>query len=291
MEPPEKKIRKLKQELMISEQAYNVVNMIYGKREELENQINTIKAEIEAETFALHRKRALGDEDFSEMANKLEEKKDRFQKAQETKRDMDAKLDEYDIYSREMILKVKNELVRAILECHPDQKTYYENLQETLESRLITANELQEILTTCQEIVQALKVAIEGRQSVRGGGLLRFIFGQSPNVTITKGLQAAEKLAHLGTSKLKESKAISLGGSELKDLYTETTTALVKLQKITKKRWGYEKIDTEISPLVLEISALGERLQSLQDETSSEVKTTRENIDVWIEKMTSKLRP
>lgn len=278
---PQEKLRKIKQELRLANQAAIVTKALNEKREKLDHQLDALIAELEADILRMHQQEK---REESQFMNEFNRKKTVLNEMKKHKQELDDKLDEYDSFSSDISLKLHEELVVALLECFPSQKPVYQKLEDSLHENKGVFQELQHLADSMEQIVQLLDKIIQERTSVKRRGIFSYLFGRNPNVTITACFKETEKKAEEVLSHL--NKLSGESGKEEK-LYKDIDSTLKALILTTKKRWGFKSIDSTLHPLSQAMKRQLNSLLKLEEHYQLRLEADAQALQKWIDKMSA----
>ena len=276
---PQEKLRKIKQELRLANQATIVTKALNEKRDKIDHQLDALIAELEADILRMHQQEKREESSFM---NEFNRKKTVLNEMKKHKQELDDKLDEYDSFSSDISIKLHEELVLALLECFPSQQPTYHKLEESLHENKKAHEELQHLADSMERIVQHLDKIVQERASVKRRGIFSYLFGRNPNVTITTSFKEAEKEAQAALSQLDE---LSGESSKEEKLFKDIDSALNALILTSKKRWGFKSIDATIHPLSQTIKEQHNSLQELEEHYQFRLEADAQALQRWVEKM------
>ena len=280
---PQEKLRKIKQELRLANQAAVVTKALNEKRDKLEHQLDVMIAELEADVLRMHQQEK---QVQSQFLNEFNKKKSVLNELKKYKQELDDKLDEYDSFSSDITLKLQEELTSALLECFPSQKPIYQKIEESLQENKKTHQEVRQLVDSIELIAQHLDEIVQERASVKRRGIFSYLFGRNPNVAITASFKEVEKGAQSTLSLLEQTKKTA----KEEKLYNDIDSALKSLVWATKKRWGFKSIDSTIHPLSQAIKGQLDSLRKLEEYYQLRLEADTQALQKWIKKM-SEIEP
>ncbi len=283
-ESREEKIRRLKQEYKMAEQALSFRDLLAEKRDELEEKIQELKQKMERDTFKLYSNKKPTEEELRRFNDKLKVDARILASVEETKRELDLKLDEYELFSKEMSLHLRKELIQAILDNDPSKKSGYEKLERELQEKLALQETLAAFGDMLNRMHELLKEVAGERKSVKKMNVLRYLFGKNPNVTIMNSLMGIEKSAQeiLSLQDLLLERTVELAG--LDALLKKCFESCRHLKELAGSRWGWKKLDNQVIPYQALLGQFSEKLIENLKVLENEVETLRTELHEWIEK-------
>lgn len=271
-----REIRKLRQELLIARQANSVKNTLKENREKLETYLQGLLDQIEEETLKAHKTSDISDQ----ALNEVEIKRKTMQEIKEKKQEMDAKLDEYEFFSNEMMGRIELQLIDSILRCYPEEKSAYEALRRSLDQMLAGYAYLKELALLCDEMTTQLSAIVVERQKVKGPGMLRYLVGLSPNFKISRSIETVGKIAE----KLLSEEIERLKALEQFRVFAEALEPLLaSLADAAKGRWNFQKIDRIYIPAETSLRQAIDRVNAFYEQTADDIERTNNALEKWIE--------
>ncbi|MBA3958530.1 MAG: hypothetical protein H0X51_09105 [Parachlamydiaceae bacterium] len=248
----EGEIERLKLEIEKAERAQLKRDSLLGNREELEEEANRIRGEIEEDTLDMYRK----PEELEVLAKHVEEQHDLLEQTLQRKRDIDHLLDSWDNYTLDDRILLEKELIGVILSQHPDQRPTYEHIISTLKLTVEHRQQLLDVSRLCTQLIEALEVMIAARQTVKRRGLLSYLIGPNPNGIISQQMEKIEKFTEMTIFALEKHAQQGLHNKSVQKIQADLVIFLNSLHEHSKKRWGFGKIDTTFAKAFLELTAL-----------------------------------
>lgn len=282
-EQPQEKIKRLRNEFVIAEQTYNLKELLIEKRDELEKNILKLSDEVSEENLTLHQNETGNPEALKQAFDSLETKKLLLNRIKETLQQLDEKLDDYELFSMEMVLFLRHELIKAILEAHPDQKAHYEKLTSSLDQQLDHIALSNTLTDSLEQIEKKLEIIVHQRELVRRRGILRYIFGPNPNALITASLKDAYRLASNLIPKIEGELKRYPEADDMKIALHECQTIVTELTSKATSKWGWNKIDQEIIPLYYRVHEQNEKMKKAGDLLKQKIQEAQNRVNQWID--------
>lgn len=284
----EKALKKMMQELHSAKKNLAGKDALTNKRDELEEIEERLLAEVEEKRLELHRKSESDQEESQKLSLGLKRLEEQFHQATKDKREVDRLIDLLEYTSAEEIELLKKNLVEAILEQFPEQNSNYEELQFRLQGAQKEFAEIAQIEAGCKKLNILLSQTLEMRKTVKQKGLLSYILGTNPNVTISLLLKGADEIAgHLIS--------ISKNGLEKirhDPLLTQKCIDFVEFLETfrveAKKTWGFRHIDTKITHSWEILGQFDEFFKNELQELDKKLNVMQLEIDRWIENQAEK---
>jgi len=189
------RIQNLQLAIQKAEEAFSNCHHLTSKREQLQEQIDALTKRLEE----LKRSQALTPSPV--LSGLLEKDKKLLTKLKAEKLAADACLDEIEEMKTQDLHTLKSALVDELCQLYPDRKARFKELENLIEQQKLNIFFWNKVKKQVSILNQLLCKITESRKRFRAQGILAYIFGENPNVTITTQLKACE-----------------LQGEELKDL-------------------------------------------------------------------------
>jgi hypothetical protein len=283
-ESMEDKIARLKREYRMAEQALEFRKLLGQKRDELEKSIEDLKKEVEAEKFKVFKNKNGTIEDSNKANEKFQQNSELLNSVKGTQRELDAKLDEYELYSTEMLFSLREELILTILDLHPVKKSEFESLQKRVQSNLILLERITTIEQANNRVLEQLRIIAAERRSVKKQNLLRYLFGTNPNIAITNCLMTIENTISDTLPIIENTLQIVTGTKNREALLKKSSQIFTTLQEHARSRWGWKKLDHDIIPYQEQLDDLKKQFQEIIGDIESEIQDLRLEVDAWIER-------
>lgn len=274
------KIERLKREYQIAEQAQNFRVLIAEKRDELEEKIQALKQQMEQETFKLYRNKDRAEKEQRAFTEKMLINAKILRGVEKTKQELDTKLDEYELFSREVTVNLRNELILAILEQNPSKVREYDNFSQKSQEQLQLQNTLNSLARALSRIDERLSEIIKERKSVKKLNVLRYLFGKNPNVSITNSLIGIERSIDEILS-WRDLTLMQASGSP--EWLLQCFDRCVELKELAKRRWGWKRLDHEVIPYKRVIEEYETKLMEYQVLLENDIKNLRQEMNKWID--------
>lgn len=280
-------IIQLKEALKNAEQSLAHWNALLPERESLEASIQEMLVHIDAATVAMHQQEKHNSELALQISNEIKQHKEFLSKANLKKQALDHLLDACEDYSEETIIVIKQKLIKAILEAHPDQQEVYAHFEVERNQIAALHAELYEISQVCANLGEMLKIVLDTRQKIKRQWVLGYLFGKNPNVVITQQLQNAATLCEAALAALEFHQTNALKDAVLKELHLEITGFLKELHKHCKQRWGFRTLDTTFAKLASTLAGLQETVDSHLATIEKARSTLDKKFNSWIDTYSS----
>lgn len=229
------RIENLQLAIQKAEEAFSNYHRLTSKREQLQEQIDALTQRLEE----LKRSQALIPS--TALSSLLEKDKKLLTKLKGEKLAADACLDEIEEMETQDLPTLKNALADELCQLYPDRKARFKELENLIEQQKLKIFFLNKVKKHVSILNQLLCKIAESRKRFYAQGILAYIFGENPNVTISTQLKACE-----------------LQGEELKDLLNDESTGdtfrdaakknLDLFIAECKKQWGFKRLDLSVLP-------------------------------------------
>lgn len=260
-------IARQRDRLFSAEQFFADFSNLENKRIQLEEKISKLSTEIEKMAF------------FPEK--NLEEEKQQLRLLKKEMQSIDIIWNEWEDLSEKELYGMRDSLFDIISQLYPNQ--YFLELEQwsIFKEGLIHQHQLKKIQSSLQQLHDRLKTVLKARAGVQGFGILKYIFGISPNLLIENQLQT---IANFITSFEKELKSAILNCSHifLTEIYAEIYKEIENLKIHCKSVWGFRHIDTVIAEYEKIIGMRCERLQTCHQEYEDHLIELKNKMDNWL---------
>jgi hypothetical protein len=184
------------------------------------------------------------------------------------KQEVDHLLDDFDDYSDRSIEEMKEELWEQLLSLLSSENPAHAWVSEIKNQRLLEER-FSQTLFYFHQISTLLEEAIRTRHQIRGFGLLKYIFGTSPNVVISHFLQECHRSLQSLSTLITSYKAHPCP-SYINEHLEEIEQFLIRLNKQCQSQWGFHHIDTYFSKAKEQLLFYGKEIE--QDLESAKAK-------------------
>ena len=268
----------LKKKLQLAVEANQRWFDLMEKRKELEYNMDHLKSKIDELTLCIHEKKTVPDV----LSKQLDENTYLLSEFKQKKRKLDATLDQLEESSEEKIEQLKHELIKTILDVHPEEKATYDQLQHTIKINEAFHQELDGVLDSCKPIVALLRMTIREQRERRGLGILKYLFGRSPHYILSQQLQAGELLTNTALSQLEQARKTTHGGPIIRELYEEATSILGDFRILCHKRWGLQKVDKVFSEIIEKLANCLDKLDVKRSGCIQERESLESRLRDWL---------
>lgn len=254
------------------------------KREEIENNLATLQEEIKREFYQRHQKGNFEEEAIL-LFQKMKEKK--IQQLHELKRvqyQIDTYLDEIEDITEEKLQQQRFNLLQAHWQLHPAKRKEQETLWHEWSQLRILEIDFLHINKVLERLAEHLHFAIQARQSIKGKGILNYIFGTSPNMIIEKQLLGIYALI-LNNEPLFKKMIHCNPPKPMLDFLNDLFSWLEQTKNTCCKSWSFRHLDavfSEFKPILIQMS---EQSKKWQQQISERIEKLNEDIQQWIEEM------
>lgn len=238
-----------------AETAHLYFNAFLDKRESLDKQLSSLESEI------LSTKKS---------DTKQENLKNSLKTLKKERQLLDASLDEWD----DLMELNPDALYAKLIDSIPLESLESRQLTDTWENYQLILSQINaqnRLLETCSQIGESLKKLVSTRESIRGKGIWRYVFGVSPNAVIERQMVFMVETCQIRL------KAFEAESSTCK-LTHRLSALLENLAFVCKKTWDFKLIDTRIKPILEELELLDNSLKEQQGVLREEAKFGKEKI-------------
>lgn len=231
----------LRQELEHAEKSFKQQRQLLQERTLLDSEIATLQEQIEQDSqFLCHQTES---PHFSQLETALNEKKAHLKQLKKTCQQLDDLLDQTDELTEDQLADQQEALLMALWQVYPDQRPEQEaKWQERKRLELLEAD-IQVMAKILEKLHAQFALAIQARLSIKGRGLLNYIFGISPNMIIEQQLLSASSLIQ-STLPLIEKMHQRHQTSADQAFFKELAEWLDHLKISCQSPWGFHHLDT-----------------------------------------------
>jgi DNA repair exonuclease SbcCD ATPase subunit len=272
-------IKRLKDELQEAKKGHAHWQALLPQRESLQDTIEKMQNGIEEACSRLESQSTNTSEATTALQNEIEKQRSLLKRIKKQKQEMDHLLDNLEEGSEERVETIYKQLVKAILASYPDQQPIYRLMEENHNKIVNELNSLSELMEICEKLRQSLDKINVTRQNVRKQGLLRYLFGQNPNVIIAQELH---NLSELCESSFSIMDAHESDKDKSSDSYKELRILMQNLYKHTKQRWGFKTIDTIFTPALSALSSIQPQIDERLKVKEGALKKSESKFEEWL---------
>lgn len=259
--------------LLSAEKFFGSIQHFISRREYLETEIIRISGEID--NFHCYQQIDHANNHPSEKKiNKLADLKKEL-------KSLDFIWDEWEDLSENRLAEMYESLLNDIWNEYPDQYDLQKQHWIEFKKRQIQTSEINHIQDSLLELLHILQTIIKARASVKGIGVLRYIFGQSPNMVIEAHLHAAHNFIEIFKKELKTSMQ-KHSNHRTNIQWEELSKQLASLQDHCKTIWNFRHIDNTISESERKLASMLEFLRNHNEENRQEMIKIKKSLEVWL---------
>ena len=263
---PDQDLAAKRDRLFSAEQFHRDQAQLLAKRDELDEKILTAQNNLD---------KSINNRD-------LEQSKRELTLLKQEVRAVDSLLDEWDELSENQLYRMREELLNEIWERYPDQYSAEILLWNELKTTLILGAEIQTIRKLIDRLLEILHLILQERSGIKKGkGLLRYIFGVSPNAVIERHLFYAHDIILNALPDLKQAIHRS-SQTALQPIFQAIYHEFYQLKDHCKAVWGFRHIDTVISSSEKQIALFSKELQEREQATQKRAVELKRELDDWL---------
>lgn len=267
-----------RQALQEAERSFEKHQQLSQEREKLETTILHLQREIEREAYQFYQQV----ETSSHLERKQQEKKKHLQHLKRTQQEIDHLLDHTEHLTVESLEQQRLSLLYSFWQLYPSQRKEQEPLWLELQQLQMTEEKLKEIEQVLQLLCQELEEIIQARQSIKGRGILNYIFGTSPNIIIEHHLLKIHSIIQISCPMMQE--IIQNPQNHLYDsLFQDIYVWLDHLKIPSRSSWSFYHIDTIFSEAFQNFKRLLVALQKQQNELLKRKDFLKKESQQWLE--------
>lgn len=261
-------IIKIRDHLFAAEKYHQNMGFLYSKRQEIENKIQFFQTQIDA--FAGAQNPDLLNFNKKELARLRSEL-----------HSLDAYLDEWEDIDEYKLYSLREELLNAIWEAQPESFAEQKWQWKEFKTSLILEKEIKQIKQIVEYLHIILQNVIQSRESGKGIGLMRYIFGVSPNAKIERNLLLAHDYILHSEPALKQALRAS-AQTFLQPFFQEIYEDLEKLKNHCTAIWGFKHIDVNIAAAEKKLMKASQELQMHYHEVKTKAENMKNQLDSWL---------
>lgn len=188
-----------------------------------------------------------------------ESKEDLLKKMKLKLRELDALIDDLEELNDETIAGIKNTLIEAILADKPETDMHYRHIFSQNQQLIQEEGAINQKILVYDKLLESLDKVFEARQAVRKRGLLDYIFGVSPNYTITQHLKAIQTI-----------------------IEHQQDPTLKELGDFCKEKWGFKSIDIKLKELHSHLLTETNILKQKHAHLKTQISTNEGQLKSWL---------
>jgi hypothetical protein len=266
------------------------------KREALEKFILKMLDEMDKDLHRFHKDKKTNDRKTDDEADhllqcKIDEKKNALRQLKQAQNKVDEELDQTEDLTEESLEQQRNELIFAMWELYPSRRNEQETKWRKMNALALLDIELKGVEELLQRLSEKLGTAIQARQSIKGRGILNYIFGTSPNIIIEKQLLGSHALIQTTTPLLEKMIEQSRENGQLQRLFQEIYTWLETLKAPCHSTWSFRHIDTIFAEAFQTLEGFRQQLEIERDQVVKQMNQIQEEVRGWLHELEQELEP
>lgn len=269
-----------RQALKRAENAFKNQKQWLQERDEIEKNIFQLQQTIEQDFYKKYQRGKLDDTTSDEFLHTLEKKRYQILQLKKAQQQIDEQLDQTDNLSEEILNQQRFQLLHLIWQLYPEKRAEQEAKWQEWNYLRILEIEIFGIEKILDRLEEHLKVAIQTRQSIKGKGILNYIFGLSPNCIIEKQLMEMQRLI-INIFALLEKAFQHHLASSLKLLLKNLATWLEQLKTTCGKSWSFRHLDALFAKTLPVLNQFFYDLRQQQQQLASRIQMLDQEILDW----------
>lgn len=258
-------IQQLKQLWQHAIKAHRQHYLLLATREDLMSKIISIQEEFKLNYFL-------------PKENTLKEKQLDLKNLLIKKQEIDILLDDIEEITDKTIEEFKERLINEIIKTFPEKNTFYQELI----AKIKRADFLEKLESRAEEVFHQLNESINRalviRKSVKGKGILQYIFGKSPNIAISQCLHEGLQIVKAAIPFFDQ---YPFTNNEEAAAITEL---LSEIQIQCNKQWGFKHLDTVLTELFKKVKNMEDQFRLKRQATSHLKEQLDRELVEWLEK-------
>lgn len=263
--------------LFSAEQFYKHQAELLAKRDELEEKILTVKTNLDKIYFLLN-KHENPDPTNHQKLEQLQRDLSHLKQEMQT---IDSLLDEWEDLSENQLIFMLEELLNEIWNFYPNQYSAQILQWKELKTLFIQEAEIKKIRKLVDHLLEILHIVIQERSNIKGRGLLRYIFGVSPNAVIERHLFYAHDMILNALPDLKQAIHRS-SQTPCQSIFQAIFDEFNRLKDHCKAVWGFRHIDRVISTSEKRISLFSKELQEKDKAAQKRAAELNKELHNWL---------
>jgi hypothetical protein len=270
----------LKEKLYRLEQAYQEHDLLVSQREKLYFLIAKKQTHLEQLLYQLSQ--VNDPHSFNQQTAQIKKEGVLIRELKEKQKDLDHQLDAWEEMNPEDLDRLQEELVNSILKVYPEYQEFYQQHQQQLQHIRELESQFYQLKETLVKLHSHLETVIRTRQSIKGRGLLNYIFGFSPNRIIEKEFQECSRLIDSTLPFLIHSRQEN-SHSNVEAIYAGIQLFLQNLHPHFKALWGFRKIDTLFTQAMHQLDQKLIALENERQQITQQRKNLEEENENWLQ--------
>jgi len=228
-------ITRIREQLRQSESAGQRESDLSSKREDLENSIRRLTAEIEQDHRQLHSQKQAR----PSLEQHIDKQMQLLRQLKQKLKEIDHWLDDFEEGESTSLEDLEKTLAQHLLELHPDERERYQTLVRQKQVCQDMHRNLEQLLSYGNDLSQFLSRAIAEGQRVKRGGIMRFVMGTNPNKVILACLDGVEKTAKQALLTLQKCGQAEASVGLQPSTYQALEEHLTSLMNHSRANWNY----------------------------------------------------
>ncbi len=254
------------------------------KREEIERAIIHIQNEMKQDFYHQLQKGELQKETLLHFEKIQEERHRHFGQLKQERIRVDELLDQIDDLTEESVELQRTQLLHSLWQLYPAKREQQEIQWEEWNHLQILELELRGIEQILENLYEHLNKATQVRQSIKGKGLLNYIFGLSPNLAIDRQLREICTLI-LTALPFIDNVLCQRSPPTLQLFLQDLSTWLEQLKEACHKSWSFRHLDSLFGETNSKLKLFFERFKQHQMQLIEHIQRLDENIRSWIQQL------
>lgn len=271
-------IIRLRTEFKKAEQLYQSHTHLINQREECEKLIDRLQQEAEIDPYHLSQDQPEKDDPQARI------RQQQLRELKRQKQEIDLLLDESEDLTAEDLNLKHQTLLSCIWTVFPSYQQEWENKWKDYQSSLALEERFLDLEQFTKDLGNHLYHAIQHRQTIKGMGLLNYIFGTSPNLVIEKQLvachQAIQRFLPILQALIQQT-----AGMDHQAILKNLLPLLEQLKKQCQTPWSFKHLDTVFSDahkqLVHFDQVIAQHLAQLQHHS----KELKQQLNDWLQQI------
>lgn len=249
------------------------------KREELELKIESLQHKIDQSFYQKYQTTQI--QDKNTHLKSFEEERKQLLEWKRALIQIDRILDLSEDSTEDILHQQRFKLLQSLWEIFPQKKEEQEKNWKEWNHLKIIELELLGIDKLIESILEHLEIALKARQSIRGKGILNYIFGMSPNFIIERQLIEIQSLIK-NSQHLFEKMLGQQTEHFLQSFLQKFVSWLEELKKSCSQSWSFRHIDTLYFETKSPLLQFRNQLETLREELQKKNLELEEEIHHWI---------
>lgn len=277
--PPSLELLRQQQTLKDLEKGLANQKIWIQRRNDIEKSIELLKEDIQIVLLSMHQSK--NDEKEKKLQNEFNQKKESLKRLKNEQHQLDEWLDHVEDLTEDDLIQCRLQLLQSIWQEYPLLRDEQETKWNRLKQLTLIELELAGIGKILERIRGHIQIAIQARESIKGIGILNYIFGTSPNVVIEKQLKEIDNLANDSAPFFQRILKNELT-EPLRLMIVELLQWLNELKKKCQQSWNFKFIDKLFNEVKSRLAYFEQEMTSCKNQITLEINHLNKEMNQWL---------